>query len=46
MLGIQHAESHQAMVRLEDVGALVSVQSMKTLSDYLYSQAHPVSPSP
>ena len=43
MLGVNHAESHQALVRLEDVGALVSVQSMKTLSDYLYSKKIPFS---
>jgi uncharacterized protein YdaL len=35
MMGINHAESHKAMVRLEDVGALVTVTSMKTLTDYL-----------
>jgi uncharacterized protein YdaL len=35
MLGVQHAESHKALVRLEDVGALVSVDAMKTLTDYL-----------
>ena len=43
MLGIQHAESHKALVRLEDVGALVSVQSMKTLTDYLYTKRLPFS---
>lgn len=43
MLGIQHAENHQAMVRLEDVGALVSVSNMKTLTNYLYSQRIPFS---
>ena len=43
MLGIQHAESHKAMVRLEDVGAMVSVQSMKTLSDYLATKKIPFS---
>ena len=43
MLSVSHAESHQALVRLEDVGALVSVQSMKTLSDYLYSKKIPFS---
>jgi uncharacterized protein YdaL len=43
MLGIQHAEVHKAMVRLEDVGALVSVQTMKTLSDYLASKNVPFS---
>ena len=41
MLGIPHAESHKAMVRLEDVGALVSVDAMKKLTDYLYSKRIP-----
>jgi uncharacterized protein YdaL len=43
MLGINHPETHQAMVRLEDVGALVTVQSMKTLSDYLSTKSIPYS---
>jgi uncharacterized protein YdaL len=43
ILGINHAESHKALVRLEDVGALVSVQSMKTLSDYLSNKQIPFS---
>lgn len=43
MLGIQHAESHKALVRLEDVGAMVSVQAMKTLSDYLGAKRIPFS---
>jgi uncharacterized protein YdaL len=43
MLGIQHAESHKAMVRLEDVDAKVSVAAMKTLSDYLLSKHIPFS---
>ncbi|MDE2606350.1 MAG: DUF2334 domain-containing protein [Burkholderiales bacterium] len=43
MLGINHAESHQAMVRLEDVGAMVTVSSMKKLSDYLYQRHIPFS---
>ncbi len=43
MMGINHAYYHKAMVRLEDVGALVSVQSMKTLSDYLASKSIPFS---
>jgi uncharacterized protein YdaL len=43
MLGIQHAESHKAMVRLEDVGAMVSTTAMKTLTDYLASQSVPFS---
>ena len=43
MLGVNHAESHQALVRLEDVGAKVSVQAMKTLTDYLYGKKVPFS---
>ena len=43
MLGVNHAESHQAMVRLEDVGAKVSVQAMKTLTDYLHGKSIPFS---
>lgn len=43
MLGVNHAESHKALVRLEDVGAMVSVQAMKTLTDYLYKKKIPFS---
>ncbi|MDB5860549.1 MAG: papd-like protein, partial [Ramlibacter sp.] len=43
MLGSTHTFYHKAMVRLEDVGAMVSVQAMKTLSDYLSSKAVPFS---
>ena len=43
ILGISHPESHKALVRLEDVGALVSVQAMKTLTDYLYGKRIPFS---
>ncbi|MBH2018529.1 MAG: DUF2334 domain-containing protein [Burkholderiales bacterium] len=43
MLGVSHAESHQAMVRLEDVGAMVSVSAMKTLTDYMYGKKIPFS---
>lgn len=43
MLGVNHAESHQAMVRLEDVGALVSVSAMQTLTNYLYQRQIPFS---
>ena len=43
ILAINHAESHQALVRLEDVGALVSVQAMKTLTDYLFGKKIPFS---
>ena len=43
ILGIDHPTNHRAMVRLEDVGALVTVQSMKTLSDYLRTKRIPYS---
>jgi uncharacterized protein YdaL len=43
MLGIDHAESHKAMVRLEDVGAMVTVTSMRTLTDYLRGKSIPFS---
>jgi uncharacterized protein YdaL len=43
MLGSNHAESHKALVRLEDVGAMVSVQAMKTLSDYMGAKRVPFS---
>lgn len=43
MLGVNHAESHKALVRLEDVGALVSVQAMKDLSNYMASKRVPFS---
>jgi uncharacterized protein YdaL len=43
MLGINHAFYHKAMVRLEDVGAMVSVDSMKQLSDYLAGKKIPFS---
>lgn len=43
MLGVDHAENHQAMVRLEDVSALVSTATMQTLTDYLHQQQIPFS---
>jgi len=43
MLGVNHAESHKALVRLEDVGAMVSVSAMRRLTDYLYSKRIPFS---
>jgi uncharacterized protein YdaL len=43
ILGIQHAENHKALIRLEDVGALVSVDAMKKLSDYMKSRNVPFS---
>ncbi len=35
MLGVNHAVKHQAMVRLEDVSALVDLTTIRQLSDYL-----------
>lgn len=43
MLNSTHAENHRAMVRLEDVGALVNRNAMQQLSDYLYERAIPFS---
>ena len=43
ILEIPHAENHRALVRLEDVGALVSVSAMKSLTDYLYGKRIPLS---
>jgi uncharacterized protein YdaL len=43
MLGIQHAESHRAMVRLEDMDAKVSVPVMKKLTDMLAGRHIPFS---
>lgn len=43
ILGINHPESHRALVRLEDVGAKVNSDSMKTLVDYLYGKQIPFS---
>src|SRR5262249_45776090 len=43
ILGVEHPTNHRAMVRLEDVGAMVSVQAMKTLSDYLWTRHIPYS---
>ena len=43
MLNIPHAQSHKALIRLEDVGALVSVQAMKSLTDHMKSKNVPFS---
>ena len=43
MLGVHHAESHKAMVRFEDVSALVDPQSMAQLSDFLSGRQIPFS---
>lgn len=43
IMGKPAPATRRAMVRLEDVGALVSVQAMKTLTDYLYGKKIPFS---
>ena len=43
MVNIPHSEQHKALVRLEDVGAMVSTAAMKALTDYLYGVAVPFS---
>lgn len=43
ILDSKQAEIHPAMVRLEDVDAMVSVNNMKTLTDYLYQKNIPFS---
>ena len=43
ILAIPHSENHRALIRLEDVSALVSVQAMKTLTDYMHSASIPFS---
>ncbi|MGN6703308.1 MAG: DUF2334 domain-containing protein, partial [Burkholderiaceae bacterium] len=43
ILDSNHAVNHRAMVRLEDVDALVSRANMKKLTDYLYSKQIPFS---
>jgi len=41
ILGVNHAEDHRGLVRFEDVGALVTVASMRTLTDYMFSKRIP-----
>jgi uncharacterized protein YdaL len=41
IVGINHAVNHQAMVRLEDVSAIVDANAMKTLTDYLSGKKIP-----
>jgi uncharacterized protein YdaL len=43
MLGVTTATNRRALVRLEDVGALVDPPTMRTLSDYLYNKKVPFS---
>lgn len=43
ILGVNHEESHQAMVRLEDVDATVNPTNMRKLVDFLYKKSIPYS---
>ena len=43
ILGSQAVQNHRAMIRLEDVSALVSLDVMKILTDYLYGKRIPYS---
>ena len=43
ILGTNAPTLHRAMVRLEDVNATTTVDSMKTLTDYMYGQKIPFS---
>lgn len=43
MLGSNHAESHRALIRLEDVGVLVDPVSMQQLTDYMNPRHIPFS---
>lgn len=43
MLGIEHAESHRALVRLEDVSVMTSVQDLAAVAEYLGSESVPFS---
>jgi uncharacterized protein YdaL len=41
MLGAQHAETHRAMVRIEDVDATEDPAAITAIADYLYGQGVP-----
>lgn len=43
ILGVTHAENHQAMVRLEDVDATVNPANMRKLGDFLATKSIPYS---
>lgn len=43
MLGVDHAESHQAMIRLEDIDAKVDPDNFKPVVDYLHARGIPFS---
>lgn len=41
ILNSDHVENHRALVRFEDVGALVNANAMRSLSDYLFERQIP-----
>jgi len=41
MLGIDHPESHRALIRIEDVEPITSPESLRAIADYLYSESVP-----
>ncbi len=43
MLGIQHAASHKALVRIEDIDATEDPARIRAIADYLYSESVPFS---
>jgi uncharacterized protein YdaL len=43
MLGVAHREEHKAMIRLEDIHAMVNPQSIRRVVDYLHGRAIPFS---
>jgi hypothetical protein len=43
IMGSNHAQEHKGLIRLEDVGALVSVDAMKKLTDYMAAKRVPFS---
>ncbi len=43
MLGIEHTEEHRALVRLEDVSAMTSVQDLAAIDEYLSRESIPFS---
>ncbi len=41
ILGIQHAESHRALIRIEDVNPTSSPDALRATADYLFSESVP-----
>ena len=41
ILGIQHPESHRALLRIEDVSPATSPEALRAIADYLFSEGVP-----